>query len=222
MKKTFATEAAYFLGLLILAAGTSLMEKADLGMSMVVAPAYLLHRKLQFLSFGTAEYCLQLVLIVLLSAVLRRFRLGYLFSFVTALIYGFILDGCMAAASHLPADPLYIRFLCFAAGLVLCAAGVALLFRSYFAPEAYELVVKEISRHFDLPLARCKTVYDIVSLVVSVALSFCFFGFGRFEGVKWGTVLTALVNGRLIGILSELLDRHFVFRDLWPLRCRFE
>ena len=42
-KRTFYTEVAYILGIVVLAAGNALMEKANLGMSMVVAPAYLLH-----------------------------------------------------------------------------------------------------------------------------------------------------------------------------------
>ena len=44
-QRTFYTELAYFLGLLILALGTAFMERSDFGVSMVVAPAYLLHRK---------------------------------------------------------------------------------------------------------------------------------------------------------------------------------
>ena len=91
-KKVFYTEMAYVLGIVILALGTALMEKANFGMSMVVAPAYLLHVKisqtLPFFSFGMAEYTLQAVIIVLLALVMRRFKLSYLFSFCTAVIYG--------------------------------------------------------------------------------------------------------------------------------------
>ena len=90
------TEAAYALGIVILALGTALMEKANFGMSMVVAPAYLLHLKLvsslPFFSFGMAEYMLQGVILVLLAIVMKRFRRAYLFSFATAVIYGFTLD----------------------------------------------------------------------------------------------------------------------------------
>lgn len=61
--KNFA-ELAYVLGLIILALGVALMEKADLGISMVVAPAYLISLKVSFLTFGRAEYTLQAVLLV--------------------------------------------------------------------------------------------------------------------------------------------------------------
>ena len=83
------------------------MERADFGMSMVVAPAYLLHLKLSqtlpLFSFGMAEYTLQAVIIVLLALVMRRFKLSYLFSFCTAVIYGLTLDGVMLLTGGLGA-----------------------------------------------------------------------------------------------------------------------
>ena len=95
-KRVCFTELAYALGLVILDLGTALMERANFGMSMVVAPAYLLHLKIsQFwpvFSFGMAEYVFQAFLLILLSLVMGRFKKGYLFSFVTAVLYGLILD----------------------------------------------------------------------------------------------------------------------------------
>ena len=59
MKRTFSTELAYVFGIVFVARGVVLMEKADFGVSMVVAPAYLLYRWLSpvwsFVSFGMAE-----------------------------------------------------------------------------------------------------------------------------------------------------------------------
>lgn len=219
-KPVFFTEAAYILGLIILAAGTALMERADFGMSMVVAPAYLLHLKLSqtlpFFSFGMAEYTLQAFLLILLAVVTRRGRAAYLFSFVTAVIYGFLLDGALALLPSAPNRPV-----CYVLGLLLCALGVSLLFHAYLPPEAYELFVKEISAKWGFSIPRTKTVYDCVSCAVAVILSFLFFGFGHFEGVRWGTILCALVNGWIIGRCTALLERLFRFEDALPLRRRF-
>ena len=44
-KRTLYCELAYFVGIVVLALGTAMMEKANFGMSMVVAPAYLIHLK---------------------------------------------------------------------------------------------------------------------------------------------------------------------------------
>lgn len=225
-KPVFSTELAYFIAMITLALGTAFMEAANFGMSMVVAPAYILHLKisefLPFFSFGMAEYFLQGVLLVLLSVILRRFRISYLFSFVTAVLYGFCLDGCMAIVGFLPADVLIFRVIYYIIGMIVCSVGVALFFRTYFCPEAYELIVAEISKKFSLPVSRVKTVYDCVSCAVSIVLSFAFFGFGRFEGVNWGTIVCALVNGSIIGLCSKALDASFEWKDCLPLKKYFQ
>lgn len=225
MKKTFYSEAAYSCGLAALALGTALMEAADFGVSMVVAPAYLLYLRLSLLipgfTFGMAEYTLQAVLLLCMMLLLRRFRLSYLFSFVTALLYGALLDGAMALVGLIDAGSIVVRCAFYTGGLLLCAIGVSLLFRTYISPEVYELFVKEVSARYGVEIHRFKTGYDCVSCLVGVVLSFVFFGFGTFRGVKWGTVLCALVNGFLISRCSAFWDRHCLFRDGLPLRCYF-
>ncbi|MBP3633415.1 MAG: hypothetical protein J6J43_02450 [Oscillospiraceae bacterium] len=220
-KSTFYTELAYVLGIVILALGTALMERADLGVSMVVAPAYLLHLKLvqifPFFSFGMAEYTLQAVVLLLMIAVLRKARLYYLFSFVTAVIYGFTLDGAIALAALLPVPAgLVGQLLNFLPGMLLCSIGVCLLFQTYIPPEVYELFVKELSAKFGWDIHKCKTCYDCVSCLVAVVLSFLFFGLWHFEGVKLGTVFCALFNGALIHVCTKFFDHFWAFRDRFP------
>jgi len=221
----FSTELAYVLGILTLALGTAFTERADFGMSMVVAPAYLLHHKLSqfypFFTFGTAEYCLQAALLIVMCLVLRRFKVSYLFSFVTAVIYGFTLDGCMALIALIPGAGLAFRLAFYALGLIVCAVGVSLLFHTYIAPEVYELFVKEIAAKTGKNINVCKTVYDCCSCAVGVALSFAFFGLWHFEGVKLGTIFCALVNGATIGVCSRFFESRFAFEDKLDLRKYF-
>ncbi|MBQ8618357.1 MAG: hypothetical protein IJ418_12755 [Clostridia bacterium] len=224
-KPVLHSEAAYFLGLVILALGTALMEKANFGMSMVVAPAYLLHlrlvKTLPFFSFGMAEYVLQGVILVLLGIGMRRFRRAYLFSFVTAVLYGFTLDAMIALAAPLGADSFILRSIWYVLGMVVCSLGVALLFHTYISPEAYELFVKEIAEKTGKPIPKVKTIYDCVSCLIAVIMSFSFFGLGRFEGVKIGTILCALINGSIIGLISKWLDQTFETKDALKLRKLF-
>ena len=226
MKKRFSTELAYAAGIILIACGVMLMEKADFGVSMVVAPAYLLYRWLSpawgFVSFGMAEYCFQALLLVVMSLVIRRFRVSFLFAFVTAVVYGFVLDGFMALGAALPADSVWLRAVWYALGMLLCAAGVSAMFHTYVAPEVYELFVKEVSSRFQWDINRVKTVYDCTSCLAGVVMSFLIFGLWRFEGVKWGTILCALINGRLIKQFSAAYERHLTFYDRFPFRRFFE
>lgn len=224
-KSVFYTELAYLLALPILAIGTALMEKADFGMSMVVAPAYLLHLlvrpSLPFFSFGMAEYLLQLALLVAMALILRRAKLSYLFSFVTALLYGFALDASIALVGLVPAIGMAGRIAFYLIGMLLCCIAIALFFKTYIPTEAYELFVKEVSEKIGMPIHRFKTIYDCASCLVAIAMSFLFFGWGHFEGVKLGTILCAMVNGWGIGRCSMALEHFFEFKDGLKLRRLF-
>lgn len=224
-KHTFYTEAAYAAGLLLIAAGVSLMEKANFGMSMIVAPAYVLHRWLQpvwgWFTFGAAEYCFQALLLVVMSLALGRFRISWLCSFVTAVVYGFVLDGLMLLAAPLPTGMVW-RVVWYVLGMAVCSLGVACMFRTYLSPEVYELLVKEGSRRYGVEIHRFKTGYDCASCLLAVVMSFACFGLWQFVGVQWGTILCALVNGWLIGQCSRLLEKCFVFKDALPWRGWFE
>lgn len=225
-KKIFSTELAYLLGILILALGAASMEKADFGMSMVVAPAYLLHLKiLQFLpfySFGMSEYVLQIFVLIALGIIMGRFKKGYLFSFITAVFYGLILDLYIMLLGKLPLMGLPGRFFYYFAGILFCAVGISLIFHTYIPPEAYDLFVKEIAAKTGKDINKVKTIYDICSCIVGVILSFTFFGFGHFVGVKAGTIFCALVNGWLIAQCSRIFESHYSFEDKLPLRKFFE
>ena len=224
-RRLFYSELAYLIGIFALAVGTAFAERADFGLSMVVAPAYLVHLKvseyLPFFTFGMAEYTLQALLLVILALIMRRFRVSYLFSFVTALFYGLTLDLLMLLISFFPGEAILMRLIFHILGLLLCSIGVSLLFHSYISPEAYELFVKELSFKLGKDINRVKTAYDISSCLIAVVLSFIFYGFGHFEGVKFGTVFCALINGTLIGLISCFFEKRFEFVDRVPLSYLF-
>lgn len=224
-KRIFYTEWAYVFGLIFLGLGTALMEKANLGMSMIVAPAYVLYlrisQNLSFFTFGMAEYVFQALLLILLTLIMKKFKWSYLFSFVTAVIYGNILDLIMTLVSVIEVSGMVSRIISFAVGMIFCALGVAFMFLTYISAEAYEQFVKEISEKIQVPISKTKTVYDCISCGIGIILSFIFFGMGHFEGVKVGTIICALVNGFLIGQCSKGLEYIFDFRDRLALRSFF-
>ena len=225
-KKTFYTEIAYFVGILFLSVGTAFMERSNFGLSMVVAPAYILHVKisefLPFFTFGTAGYCLQALLILSIIAITRKFKITYLFSFMTAVLNGYALDGAIFLLGLVDANGIFFRIACYVIGTLIASVGISLLLRPYVSPEAYDVFVKEVSAHYGKSFGKFKTAYDLASLVVSVALSFIFFGFGTFVGIGWGTLVCAFLNGFLISTMTKLCNKLFVFRDAFKFREKLE
>lgn len=225
-KKIFYTELSYILALIIMAFAAAFTEKADFGMSMAVAPAYLIHLKvsefLPWFSFGVAEYFFQGALVLLTVIIMRKFKPFYLFSFVTAVLYGTLLDFAMILISPLTESTFLIRILWYVLGTVFCSLAVSLFFHTYLAPEAYELIVKELSLKFNWSISRVKTAYDCLSTLLGIVLSFIFFGFGVFEGVKWGTVICAVFNGFLIDRFTKIFEKIFVFKNKFKFERYFK
>ena len=201
------------------------MERPAFGVSRVVAPAYLLHlkisEKLPFFSFGMTEYTVQALLLLLTVLVMRKAKLSYLFSLITVVLYGFVLDGFMALVALFPMGHISLRLTFYIVGMLFCSTGVSLLFHTYISPEAYELFVKEISQKRNADIHKVKTLYDCASRLISILLSFAFFGFWHFEGIKLGTVVCAFLNGFLIGCFSKLFERFFEFKDAFQFRKLF-
>lgn len=223
MKKIkISSEITYFLAIALLSLAVAILSAADFGISMIVAPAYLLSLKTGVFSFGQAEYAIQAGLFIVLCLVLRRFKLVYLSSFITCLVYGAALDlwrlipffNPAVTAPGSMATPLRVAM--YISGVLLTSFSVALFFKSYLYPQVYDFFVKAVSCRYNIKLSLLKTIVDMSCLTASVIMTFAFFG--KIEGIGWGTLVMAIVNGTIIGIFSKVLDKVF---DFQPTFARF-
>ncbi len=216
MKKIrFCGEAAYLVSLTVLALAVSLIASTNFGLSMVVAPAYLLSMKLGFLTFGQSEYIVQGLLFILLCILMKKVKLAFFFSFISGLIYGVILDA-WRLLPHLNPDvtvpgalPLPLKITYFVLGMLLTGFSIALCFKSYLYPQVYDFFVKGISEKYNIPEGKFKLIFDISCLAVSVAMSFILFG--KITGIGFGTFIMAFLNGFIIGAFGNFFDKYFDF-----------
>ena len=225
-KPVLYSELCYVIGVILLAIGTAFNARGDFGVSAIVAPAYILHLKFsqtyEWFTFGKAEYLVQFLLLILTCILVRRFKWSFLLSFVTALIYGFFLDIFVDLVALLPMEGIAMRLVFYIGGFFIAVVAIAFLFNTYFSPEVYELLVREVAKHYKLPLGKVKVPYDYTSMLVALILCFAFFGFGNFVGIKLGTLLTVLVNGIFIAWTAKFIQTHFEIKDALKLRKYFE
>ena len=221
MKKIkFSAEICYLCAIVILAFSVAMLTAANFGISMIVAPAYLLSLKTGFLTFGQAEYVIQAGLFIVLCLVLRKFKFVYVISFVTCLIYGAVLDlwrlipffnSSVTAPGSMN---MAFRIFMFIAGVLLTSFSIALFYKTYLYPQVYDFFVKAVSTKYGIKISLFKTIFDLSCLAASLVMTFCFFG--KLEGVNFGTVIMALINGTIIGLFSELIDKIFDIRPSFP------
>lgn len=218
-------ELAYVYATVLLAIGTLLCIKADLGMSMIAAPSYCLSHLFGGM-VGFAEYVFQGALLLLFCLITRMFRWQFLLSFLTALIYGGVLNLFQLLTVSFVPTQIWLRILLFAVGILVSTLSIAFYLNSYFPLSVYELFVKGITLRFGFKFRSVKTLFDFGCLVTSIVLAIIVFGiveksdmssFGgiveviRRGGVYIGTIVSTLVNGILIAFFDRKLKKRMTF-----------
>lgn len=220
MKKlTKMNEVAWLIGVLFCAFGVALATKANLGLSMIAAPPYILHvfmeNFLPWYSQGTSEYIWQGILLIMMCIIIRRFKVKYLLTFACAVVFGLAVDGFLWLLGGSAAyTTLAARIVAFIASEIVTAIAIACYFRTDMPLPVYELVVSEISKRFSLNLNKVKQANDIIMLVLSVVLALVLNQ--SFQGIGIGTVIITLINAPLIAFFGRVMDRCCDFSPRFP------
>lgn len=230
MKKkiTVSSELMYVMAVVTLTLAVAMTATTDFGVSMIVAPAYVISLRLDFLTFGQSEYVVQGLLFILLCIAMRKVRLVYFCSFATGVFYGAVLDLWRLVIPHFNPDitppgslPFSLRCVYFVLGIILTAFSVAVLFRTYLYPQVYDTFVRLVSEKYNVPLTKFKTCFDMTCLLIASALTLVVFG--SFHGVGVGTIIMTFVNGPLIGLIGKAFDKFFAPDPSFPkLAAHFE
>jgi len=219
-KKGKLAEAAYVLGMILCPLGVCLSAKSGFGVSMVVAPAYVLFQKvsqtISWFTFGKSEYIFQGLLLILLAIVLRKFKWKYLLSFVTAFFYGNILDGWYLILGHEEYSLMWQKAAACAGGIIITSLAIAFFLRTYLPQEAYEMFVKDVAENFGFATTKVKWIFDTTALVLAIVLMLVLLGTFALNVVGLNTILATIINAPLIGLFGKLMDKKFCFDSAFP------
>ena len=209
-------------GNVFVALGVSICSKADLGVSMIAAPAFIVSEFLSkfspFFSVGVTEYLIQGVLLVAMCLIIGRFRWKYLLGFLVAVIYGYTLDLFLWILSPLSFNTALSSWIGLIIGDCITAFGVACFFRTTMPLQIYELFVAEFASRFSFNINKVKGGFDFSLLAVSVVLAFALFGDAgsfdwskiysqSFHAIGLGTLVTTAINSPIISLWGRLIDR---------------
>lgn len=207
-------EIGWVLGILLCTLGIALCTKASFGLSMIAAPAYIIHVKLSevfsWYTQGTSEYIFQIALIVITFLITFKFKIKYVLSFATAILSGFALDFWLfLLGGNGTYELLSSRIIAFIIGECLSSLAIAFFFRTTLPVQGYELLVSEIAEKFHFNVDKVKMVNDICYFVISILLAL--FLNHSLQGIGIGTVIITLVNAPIIAFFGKILDKLFSF-----------
>ncbi|MBQ8576311.1 MAG: hypothetical protein IJ447_09735 [Clostridia bacterium] len=225
MKKISKTsELLWVFGIVFVALGVAICSKANLGVSMIAAPAFVVYEAIaplsEMLSVGVTEYIIQGLMLVLMCIIVRRFNWRYLLAFAVAVIYGYTLNFFLWLLGGMEFNTVLVRWIMLIVGDIITAFGVACFFRTYMPLQVYELFVAEIADRFHFNINKTKWVFDLTLLVISVILAVTLFGdvksfdwstigHSSFHSIGLGTLVTTAINSPIIGFMGKLLDKVF-------------
>lgn len=226
MKKiTKSSELLWAFGTIFVALGVTICSKANLGVSMIAAPAFIVYEFLSTLwagfSVGMVEYLIQGLLLIILCIILRKFNWRFLLAFLVAFIYGYVLDFFLWVFSGVEFNTPIIRWIFLIVGDSVTAFGVACFFKTTWPLQVYELFVSKISSTFNININKTKWLFDITLLTISIILAFTLFGdvtsfnwstiwYNSFHSIGLGTLVTTIINSPIISIMSKIINKIFV------------
>ena len=210
----FRGELALAIAVFINSFSVVLMLYSGAGISAISSVPYAFSEVFTFLRLGTWTYIFQAALILTLMILRRRFVLTYLLSFVVGFVFSELLDVHELWINVLPTG-LGWQVLYFVVSYLLICLGVALSNRCKLPIIPTDLFPRELSDITKISYPKIKIPFDAICLAVTALMTFAFLG--HMEGIGIGTVMAAFTMGKVIGLIGDWLDRHFVF-DIYHRR----
>ena len=201
-------ELALLIVILINSFGVVLMLDSGAGISAISSVPYAFSESFPTLTLGTWTYIFQGILVAALMILRKKFVPTYLFSFVVGFAFSKMLDVYKAALAGLTMGLGYQIVYFIVSYLVICL-GIALSNRCGLPIIPTDLCPREMADILKVPYSRVKISFDVTCLAVTAGLTFCFLG--HIKGLGIGTILAAFTMGKVIGMIGNILDRHFRF-----------
>lgn len=196
----------FIVGVLVNSFGIALITKAALGTSPISSVAYVLSLALP-LTIGQFTFIMNMVFIALQPVLLRReYRPIQVLQIAVNVVFSAFLDVSMGMLSWLDPTTLPAQLAALLAGCAILGVGVAVEVAPDVLMVPGEGLVRAIyivvSRRFgSARFGTIKNLFDISLMLIAVVLSLAFFGY--LNGIGVGTVIAALLVGRIVNLTND-------------------
>lgn len=193
----------FVLGVSINSFAIALIAKSDLGVGAISCVAYVL-AEATGLSFGAFTFIVNMLFIVAQVALLRRdFRPIQFLQVVVNIVFSSLIDVSSALLTALALPNVAAQAAALLIGCALLALGIAIEVAPNVILVPGEGIVRAINAVTQKPFGSCKAAFDTSLVVIALALSLLLLG--RVAGVGVGTVVSAVIVGRIVNVLNRHL-----------------
>lgn len=192
-------------GIALMAASVALAKIALLGTSPISSIPNVLS-ELTPLTIGEWTMFYMFLLIFLEWVVLRRyFSWGNVIQLIPSLFFGVMIDWFVHLFHFIKLPNYGVQLGLTLISIVLLAFGVFFEVNSRTLMMAGEGITAAFSFRVKIAFARMKVRADVTMVIVAIAISLIFGH--QLIGVREGTILSALLSGRIVGLIEAHLPR---------------
>lgn len=193
----------YVLGLNFMALGIVLNISTGLGVAALSSSIYATSQIFD-LSLGTASIIWYMLFVILQCCLSKKITKEYLLEIPLSFIFGYLND-FYDYMINIPSPSFIESFLLLCLALIFISLGVYLTSETNLVLNPGDGIVKTVSDVFHQPFYNVKNIFDISMIICSIALSLI--TGSPFMGIGIGTIISALMIGRLIKIWTFFLSK---------------
>ena len=194
---------AFVLGLFIMAIGVALSVKAQLGVSPISCTPYVLSLKYS-LTLGELTIIFNALLMLIQILILRKkYKLAQLIQLPMVIIFGYFIDLAMHMFSGFNTSSYLWQALYCILSCVIMAFGIFIIVQTditYLLGDGLTVVIANILKK---DFGKVKIGFD--STMVSIGMISSFFLLHSIQGIREGTLISALSVGYLVKFYSDRL-----------------
>ena len=192
----------YICGIFLLALGGVLAIKSNLGASPV-SSLPLSISKFSSISLGTAAAILFTIYVGMQIILLKRdFKMIQLLQIVFAILFGQIMN-FFNLIININVDSFYIRIFICILSFFITSLGIVFTITADIVPVAPDGLSQAISKKARIDFGKAKIYFDCVIVILSGSI-LLFNGKGL-DGLGIGTILSALLVGRIVAYINKSL-----------------
>lgn len=213
MQELIERYATLIVGLFLMSIGIALSIHAQLGITPISCPPYVLSLGLSP-TVGQFTIAMHVLFVLIQVSILRRSfpKLQYM-QLVMGFLFGFFIDFSIWLTEWMVPEAYWMRVLYVIVGSAILAVGIVFEVTPKVMLIAGEGLMLVLAKLWKKPFGKVKIGFDCS--LIAISLVFSFFLFGEIRGVREGTLISALLVGFFVGKiqprmawLGAWLDRH--------------
>ena len=194
----------YIFGLFIITIGINLSITSHLGISPVSSFTLPLSQSIR-MSLGTVTTGVYIIFVIIQFILLQKnFKKKHILQIPFSILFGYFLDVTGRCLSTIQLHTDISQFIVLVLSIFICAIGATMYIAMDIVPNAPEGLQLSICERFHLPFSKVKMVSDCVFVIIGLCISFMFLN--GVTAIREGTILSALLTGKLIGLFSKRMN----------------